>query len=257
MKRDSRTPESGAARPEPGLPLRRLMLLALLVVGLPAAFAIGIDPDRGLDALRQHYPQLLRFAVGEPLLAPLVFMMVYSLAVATSLPGAAVLTMIGGFLFGWVHGTAYVLLAATVAASAVFMFARGALFETVRTRASPSIRRFAAGFRRNSLSYVFVLYLVPIFPYGMIIALPAACGVRLPAFVFSAFFGIVPGTVLLTFLGAQIGGALLGSPSFDMASLLTPKILLAAAGLAALSLLPVVYRAGPWQYLKAIRSRES
>jgi uncharacterized membrane protein YdjX (TVP38/TMEM64 family) len=253
MRRDSRPANGGQ---EQGLPLRRLVLLALLVIGLPAAFAIGIDPDRGLDALRQHYPDLMRFAAGEPLLAPLVFMMVYGLAVATSLPGVAVLTMIGGFLFGWLHGTLYVLLAATLAASAVFAFARGPLFKTVHTRASPSVRRFAAGFRRNAVSYVFALHLVPILPYGMIIALPAACGVRLPAFAFSAFFGIVPGTVLLAYLGAHIGGALLGSPSFNPASLLTPKVLLAAAGLALLSLLPVIYRAGPWQYLKAIRSQD-
>jgi uncharacterized membrane protein YdjX (TVP38/TMEM64 family) len=249
-------PEGEPVQPSAGLPLRRLVLLALLVIGLPAAFAIGIDPDRGLDALRQHYPQLLRFAAGEPLLAPLVFMVIYGLAVAASLPGVAVLTMIGGFLFGWLHGTLYVLLAATVAATTVFLFARGPLFKTMRTRASPSLRRFAAGFRRNAVSYVFVLHLVPILPYGMIIALPAACGVRLPAFVFSAFLGLVPGTVLLAYLGAHIGGALLGSPSFDIASLLTPNVLLAAAGLAALSLLPVIIRAGPWQSLKGIGSKE-
>lgn len=239
------------------LPVRRLALLALLVVGLPLAFTLGVDADGGLDALRRHHPNLLRFAAGEPLLAPLSFILIYGLAVAASLPGIAVLTMIGGFLFGWLHGTIYVLLAVTIAASAMFVFARSALAGAMRARASPSIRRFARAFRRHGLSYVFVLYLIPIFPYGMIIALPAACGVPLPAFMFSAFCGLIPGTLLLAYLGAHIGSALLSNPVFDLANLLTPEILLAAAGLALLSLLPVAYQAGPWQYLKSTRSKTS
>lgn len=255
MDEERGTPEHGRRRRVVRLPVGSLALLLLFIVVLPAAFAVGIDAEGGLAAVRRYHLELLRFVAGEPLVAPLIFMLVYGAAVATSLPGVAVLTMIGGFLFGWLHATIYVVLAATIAATAIFMLARGALAGTVRGRTGPSVRRFARSFRRNASSYVFVLHLVPILPYGMIIALPAACGVRLPVFAFSAFCGIIPGTLLLAYLGAGVGGVLFSSAHFDPVSLLTPGILFAAGALAVLSLLPVAYRAGPWQYLKGLRSR--
>lgn len=224
------------------LPIKRLSLLGLLIFGVPIAVAIMVDGEMGLDALRRHQLELLRFVVGEPLLAALIFMAAYALAVATSLPGIALLTMLGGLLFGWIEGTVYVLLAATVSSVAMFVFARSTLAEAVRARAGTVVGRFAQGFRNHALSFVFVLHLVPIFPYGMIIALPAACGVRLPSFLAGAFFGLLPGTLLLTHLGAGLGHILRQTGPLELSSFLTPQILGALIGLLLLSLLPLVFR---------------
>lgn len=224
------------------LPIKRLSLLGLLIVAVPVAVAITVDGEMGLDALRRHQLDLLRFVVSEPVLAALIFMAAYALAVATSLPGIALLTMLGGFLFGWVEGTIYVLLAATISSTAMFMFARSALAEAIRSRAGTIVGRFAAGFRRHALSFVFVLHLVPIFPYGMIIALPAACGVRLPSFLVGAILGLLPGTLLLAHLGAGLGHILRQSGPLELSAFLTPQIVGALVGLALLSLLPLVFR---------------
>ena len=145
-------------------------------------------------------------------------------------------------LHGWVEGTIYVLLAATVSSTAMFMFARSALAEAIRARAGSMVGRFTAGFREHALSFVFVLHLVPIFPHGMIIALPAACGVRLPRFLLGAFLGLLPGTLLLAHLGAGLGHILRQSGPLELSAFLTPQILGALAGLILLSLLPLVFR---------------
>ena len=116
-------------------------------------------------------------------------------------PGVAILTVIGGYLFGWLHGTALVLIAATVGASAVFLLTRSAFGDRLRARAGPAVQRFAEGFRRNALSYGFVLNVVPIFPYALIILVPAACGVPLLTFLAGMFLGLVPGTFLFAGLG--------------------------------------------------------
>ena len=108
---------------------------------------------------------------------------IYAFAVAISVPGVQLLAVIGGWLFGWLHGTIYVAVAATIAASAVFLLARSALAQALRERAGPAIQRFADGFRDHAPSYVFVLHLVPVFPYAVVNTLPAACGVRLRTFV--------------------------------------------------------------------------
>jgi uncharacterized membrane protein YdjX (TVP38/TMEM64 family) len=228
----------------PGLPIYRLSLLGLLVVGFPAVFLVAFDSHLGLDVLRRHQLQLLGFVAGEPVLASLLFMAVYAIAVAVSLPGAALLTMVAGYLFGWLEGSLYVLIAAVLASFAVFLLARSALAETVRIRAGPSIQRFAEGFRTRALVYVCILFLVPVFPYGMIIALPAAFGVKIVTFLLGTFLGLLPGTFLLAHLGEGLGAILTGTQPFQLASFMTPQIVVPTLGLAGLCLLPLAWRLG-------------
>lgn len=216
-----------------------LILFLLMATGL----ALGLDAGFAIEAFQRHHRALLGFVSAAPLLASVAFMAIYAAAVAISVPGVAMLTVIGGYLFGWLQGSIYVLLAATLAATAVFVLARGAIGEAVRGRTGRSLRQFAEGFRANAWSYVFVLHLVPIFPYAMVIGLPAACGVRLRSFVFGAFFGVLPGTLLLAHLGSGLGEVLAANLPLTPASFLTPRIILALIGLAALALLPVAYRA--------------
>lgn len=219
-----------------------LALLALLVVGLPLAFAIGLDGHDSLAALRRHHLQLLGFVAVEPLAASLLFMIVFALSVAISLPGVSLLTMIGGFLFGWLPAAIFAQVAATIAAALVFVLAKRAFASPLEASSGPTIRRFADGFKRNALSYVFLLNLIPVLPFGMVIALPAACGVRLWTFLIGGFLGILPGTILLSHLGAGLGDIIRRQGSLELATLLTPQILMAIAGLAALSLLPLAFR---------------
>jgi uncharacterized membrane protein YdjX (TVP38/TMEM64 family) len=224
------------------LPLGWLALLGLLTVGLPLAFALGFDGDDGLDALRRHHLDLVSFVAVKPVVASLVFVFLFALSVAISLPGVSFLTMVGGFLFGWMPATALAQVAATAAAVAVFIVARRALHGPVDTHAGPTVRRFSDGFKRNAFGYVMLLHLVPIFPFGMAIALPAACGVRLWTFVIAGFLGVLPSTILLAHLGSGLGGILRSQGPIDLASFLTPQILLAVAGLGALSLLALSLR---------------
>ena len=236
-------PLLGKQRPTPAsLPYYRLSLLGILVLVVPVALIFSLDEQLGLDALRRHEWAVFRFVAGEPIAASVLFMAGYGLAVAVSLPGAALLTMLAGYLFGWLHGAICVLVASTVASTALFVFARGTLAGT-RRRVGPTVRRLARAFRTNAPSYVFMLHLVPVFPYGMIIALPAACGVRLPTFVVSAFLGILPGTLLLAYLGNEIGRLLTAPGGIQPAALLRPDILGTAAALVALCLLPLAYQA--------------
>jgi uncharacterized membrane protein YdjX (TVP38/TMEM64 family) len=229
------------------LPIYRLSLLALLIVGFPTLFLVAFDSHLGLDVLRRHQIEVLGFVAGQPVLAPLLFMVVYAVAVAVSLPGAALLTMVAGYLFGWLEGSLYVLVAAVLASLGVFLLARSALAETVRVRAGPSIQRFAQGFRTRALAYVFVLFLVPVFPYGMIIALPAAFGVKIATFLLGTLLGLLPGTLLLAHLGEGLGAILTGTQPFQLASFATPQIVLPALGLGVLCLLPLAWRLGLWR----------
>lgn len=220
----------------------RLIVLGLIVVAIPVGLAFGIDGEDGLAIFREHQFTLIGLVAGEPVLTSLGFMLIYGAAAAVSLPGVSVLTMVGGYLFGWVHGSVVALIAGTVAATAVFAFARGTLAGVIRARAGSSIGRFAERFQQHAFRYTFLLHLVPVFPHGMIIAVPAACGVRLPTYIAGALLGFLPGTLLLAYLGEEVGFLLLNSSSIDLRALLQPDILAAVAGVLALSLLPLGFR---------------
>lgn len=225
--------------------LSRLCLIAMIgLAGLGAMSAIflGFDDRFGLDLLRRHQYDLLTFVTSKPVLAGLLFTVIYALVVAASVPGLAVMTMIGGYLFGWGLGTVYTMIAATIASACIFLIARSALGAAMREKAGPMIQRFAKGFNESALSYVFVMHLIPIFPYMVVTILPAACGVPLPVYMFSAFFGILPATILLSRVGAGLGDVLAQEGAVDPSSFMTTDIMLSLAGLALLALLPVLYR---------------
>ncbi len=229
----------------PNSPLPRLSLIAmigLLSVGAVSVIFLGIDDRIGIDLLRQHQDTLIGFVTSKPVLAGLLFTTIYALVVATSVPGLAVLTMAGGYLFGWWLGAIYTMIAATAASAVIFLLARSAFGAAMRERAGPMIQRFARGFKESALSYVFIMHLVPIFPYMVVTTLPAACGVPLHIYMFSAFFGILPATVLLSRVGAGLGDVLATDGPIDPSSFLTADIVLSLAGLALLALLPVIYR---------------
>lgn len=219
-----------------------LLTVASILGAAIASLALGLDLGLALELMREHHSWLLGFVAGAPVLASMLFMVIYAAAVAISVPGVAILTVIGGYLFGWFHGTALVLIAATIGASAVFLVTRSAIGDRLRARAGPAVQRFADGFRRNALSYGFVLNVVPFFPYAVIILVPAVCGVPLFTFVAGLFLGMVPGTFLFAGLGDGLDHVLTSGVPLRPTSLLTPEIVLSLSGLAALALVPVVWR---------------
>jgi uncharacterized membrane protein YdjX (TVP38/TMEM64 family) len=169
-------------------------------------------------------------------------MAVYVVAVAMSLPGGTVLSLIGGFLFGAVVSTGLVVVSATLGATILFVIAKSALGDALRVRAGPWMDKLAKGFQENELSYLLVLRLVPLFPFFVVNLVPAFLGVRLRDYVLATFFGIIPGTFVYNLADAGLGSILDSGEDFTVASVLTTEIKLALFGLAVLALLPVVYK---------------
>ena len=226
----------------PGFSFRRLLPLLVLVAGLLAFFAFDLDRYVSFDALRMHRGELLAFVAEHRLWAGLAFMAIYVAAVALSLPGGTVLSLIGGFLFGALVSTCLVVVSATLGATILFVIAKSALGDPLRAKAGPWMERLAEGFQKNELSYLLFLRLVPLFPFFVVNLVPAFLGVRLRDYVLATFFGIIPGTFVYNLAGAGLGSILDSGEDFTVSSVLTPEVKLALFGLAALALLPVVYK---------------
>ncbi len=222
--------------------LRRFLPLAILLLAIVAAFALGLDDYLSLDQLERHRTQLLDWVERHPRSAPLAFILIYAAVVALSIPGGAILTMAGGFLFGVVAGASYVVIAATIGATIVFLIARTALGDSLRRRAAPGVCRMEAGFRENALNYLLFLRLIPVFPFWLVNLVPAFLGVPLTTFLVATLLGIIPGSLVYASVGNGLGAVFDAGGRPDLGIIFEPEIILPILGLAVLALLPVLYK---------------
>ena len=222
--------------------MNKFVPLGVLAAGIAAFFALGLDQYVSFETLREHRDVLANFVANNPLLAPLAFMVIYCVVVAFSLPGGAIMTIAGGFLFGTVLGTAWVVLSATTGATILFVIAKTSLGDPLRARAGPWLKKMESGFRENALSYLLVLRLIPLFPFFVVNLVPAFLGVPWRTYVMATFIGIIPGTIVYATVGAGLGSIFDRNKSFTASGVMTPEIITALIGLALLSLLPVAYK---------------
>lgn len=222
--------------------VKRLVPLAVLVAAIGAAFSLGLHERLSIDSLREHRAFLNGIVADHSLLAALAFIAIYTASTALSLPGGVVLTVAGGFLFGTLFGAIYVLFAATLGATVVFLIARTALGSALRDRAGPFLQRMEAGFKENALSYLLVLRLIPLFPFFVVNLVPAFLGVPLRTYMLGTFVGIIPGTLVFILAGAGLGSVFDQGGEFTVGSVLTPQVVAGLVGLSLLSLMPVVYK---------------
>jgi uncharacterized membrane protein YdjX (TVP38/TMEM64 family) len=217
---------------------RRLLPLGVLVTAWIAFMLAGGYRYLTFSALAQNRDWLCGLVQQWGILSGFVYIVVYATLVALSVPGAVILTIAGGFLFGtWVGGLCAVI-GATVGATAIFLAARGGLGGLAQ-RAGRFVGKLEAGFREDAFNYLLVLRLVPIFPFWLVNLVPALVGVRLPTYVLATFLGILPGTFVFASLGNGLG-SLVEEP--DLAIIFKPSLLVPIVGLALLALVPVGYK---------------
>ncbi len=216
-----------------------LILIAMVVV---LFMALDLGRFTSFESLKEHREALNGWVSMHPLLAPLAYMLFYIVIVAFSLPGGAVMTIGGGFLFGAFLGGIYAVAGATIGATALFLVAKTSIGDFLMSKAGPGINRLQAGFSDNAMSYMFVLRLVPIFPFFLVNLAPAFLGVSLRVYLIATFFGIMPATFVYALAGSGLGSVFDQGGEFSIQSILTPEMMAALVGLALLSLIPVAYK---------------
>ncbi len=233
---------SGNGAPRRVARLRRASPLVLLLLVAAAVFATGAHEMLSLETLRRHRLLLVDLVAAHPAASAALYVLLYAAATALSIPGALVLTLVGGFLFGTLLATLLVVIGATTGAVLLFLIARTALGEPLRARAGPWLASLAEGFRADAFSYLLVLRLVPLFPFWLVNLVPALLGVPLRTFALATALGIVPGSLVFASVGAGLGHLLERGEEPDLDLILEPRVLLPLLGLATLALLPVLWR---------------
>ena len=222
--------------------LVHILPVLVLVAGFIAFFATGAYEYVSFDSLREHRATLQHWVMTHAVIAILVYFLTYVVVIAFSLPGGLLMTTLGGFLFGTWFGGAVVVVAATLGAILLFLAARTAVGNMLRTKAGSTIDRMEAGFRQNAMSYLLVLRLVPLFPFFLVNLVPAFLGVRLSTNVIATFFGIIPGTFVYASVGNGFGAIFDRGGEPDFGIIYNPEIIGPLLALAVLSCLPIAYK---------------
>ncbi len=222
--------------------LRRILPIAVLIAGFVAFFALDLNAYVSLDALKENRETLRMLVEENGVLAIVGFAVIYAVVVAFSLPGGAIMTITGGFLFGAIGGGLIVVVGATVGATILFLVTRTALGDVFRAKAGPFIARMEDGFRSNALSYLLVLRLIPLFPFWLVNLVPAFLGVSTATYVLGTFIGIIPGTFVYASVGNGLGALIDAGQDPDLGIIFRLDILGPLVGLAVLALLPVLYK---------------
>ncbi|KZL28232.1 TVP38/TMEM64 family protein [Pseudovibrio sp. Ad37] len=244
---DNKSPAEGAL----GFIKRWGLLFVILAV---SAYGIsqGWHQQITISNLIKNQQLLSGYLAEYPILTPLIYFVVYTLAVALSFPGASLLTIAGGFLFGWFFGGLLTVLAATIGASLLFIAAKTSVGATLKARAGPFLDKMSEGFRKNAFSYLLFLRLTPVFPFWLVNIAPALFHVPLSTYLIATFVGIIPGTFAYAFVGAGLDSVILaqeqanpgcsaaGTCEVEISALITPELIWAFAALGLVALIPPI-----------------
>jgi uncharacterized membrane protein YdjX (TVP38/TMEM64 family) len=222
---------------------RNLPLIALVLGGGLGWWLLG---DRiSFQALSDNREALIALRDDHYLAAVAGFIAVYTLIVAFSLPGATIATLTGGFLFATFPGALFNITGATLGATAIFLAARSGIGARMAARLEGSeglVKRIKDGIDENQWSMLFLMRLLPVVPFFIANLIPAFLDVPRHRFVISTFFGIMPGAVVYTSVGAGLSDVFARGEAPDLGLIFEPQILLPLLGLSGLALLPVIVK---------------
>jgi uncharacterized membrane protein YdjX (TVP38/TMEM64 family) len=248
------TPAKAMVRPS----LSRYLPALLIVAAMGAFYALGLHRYLSLQGIIDNREALAQAVAAHGVLAIAIFAAVYAAAVAVSFPGASLLSIAAGFLFGIMAGGTVVVIAATLGACTVFLAARTSLGEGMANRAGPFLARLRDGFRDDAFSYLLALRLAPVFPFWLVNLAPALLGVELRTYALATLIGIIPGSFAFTAIGAGLDSVIAAQKvsydaclasgasgcqlTIDPSALVTHQLLLALGGLAVVAMIPIALK---------------
>jgi uncharacterized membrane protein YdjX (TVP38/TMEM64 family) len=213
-----------------------------IIIGVAIAVAIGafffFDLGRllSLTALKENRDHLLAFTEAHYAIAVGLFVLTYIVVTSLSLPGAAILTLAGGFLFGPVCATVFVNIGATTGATLAFLAARYLLRDWVEQKFGNTLGPIQAGFSKNAFNYLITLRLIPLFPFFLVNMVSGLTRVRIGTYVAATAIGIIPGSFVFAYAGRQLGSI------NSLQEIASPNVLLAFTLLGLLALVPILYK---------------
>tara|TARA_R110002111_G_scaffold143696_2_gene209807 strand:- start:6625 stop:8823 length:2199 start_codon:yes stop_codon:yes gene_type:complete len=203
--------------------MKKIILLTVIAAMVTGFFYFDLNHLLTLDGLKSGLTQFESWRVARPLLVGGAFLLLYVVVTALSLPGAAIMTLAAGALFGLMWGTVIVSFASSIGATLAFLVSRYLLSDTVQKRFGDRLKPINEGVAKDGAFYLFTLRLVPIFPFFLINLLLGLTPIRAATFYWVSQLGMLAGTLVFVNAGTQL--AQLDS----LSGILSPSLLLSFA----------------------------
>lgn len=216
--------------------LGKILISLIIACAIGLFFYLDLSRFLSLDALKAHRDQLLVFTEAHYAAAVGLFILTYIVVTGLSLPGAVILTLAGGFLFGSVVGTLYVNLGATTGATLAFLAARYVLRDWVEQRFGKWLGPVQEGFANHAFNYLMTLRLIPLFPFFVVNLVSGLTRMTLGTYVAATALGIIPGSFVYAYAGRQLGTI------NSLKEIASPNVITAFVLLGALALVPNFYK---------------
>lgn len=185
--------------------IKKIAVIAVVALAIAAWFTFDIGSYLQFDSLQQRVGDLRSWYEGNPLLAGLIFFACYVAVTALSLPGAAVMTLAAGALFGFWFALLLVSFASSIGATLAYLVSRVVLRDWVQQRFSRHLGAVNSGFEKDGAFYLFSLRLVPVFPFFLINLLMGLLPIRIWTFYWVSQLGMLAGTAVFVNAGTQLG----------------------------------------------------
>ncbi len=195
-----------------------------------------------LESFRTHQIGIVKFIQSDYYVSILIFIGLYVFSTALSIPGALILTMVGGYLFGAFLGALFSLIGATLGASILFIAARSAFGELFKPKIGSSIERMRNELTKNAFFYLLFLRLAPVFPFFVVNIAPAFLNISFFNYFFASFLGMIPGAAVYALMGSGLNKTVVAGEGFDDIPNISFEFFAGLVGLAILSLIPILIR---------------
>ena len=198
---------------------KKWLLLALIIGLVIAFFAFDLKQYLTFTYLKEQKDTFIAFYEAHPVATIAGYMLIYISVTALSLPGAAIMTLAGGAIFGLVLGTVLVSFASSIGATLAFLVSRYLLGESIQAKFSDRLEEINKGIERDGAMYLFTLRLIPAVPFFVINVVMGLTSMRALTFYAVSQLGMLPGTVVFINAGTQLA-------QLDSASgILSPKLI--------------------------------
>ncbi|WP_196159623.1 TVP38/TMEM64 family protein [Reinekea sp. G2M2-21] len=215
--------------------MKKFILLGVFAIAVGAYFYFDLGQWLTLDQLKAQQTGLEQYRAQHPVLVALVYILTYIVVTALSLPGATILTLSGGAIFGVVWGTVFANISATIGATLAFLIARFVIGDWVQQKFGERISVINKGIEQDGAFYLFSLRLVPLFPFFIINVVMGLTKIKTLTFFWVSSVGMIAGAAVYANAGTQL--AKLDS----LAGIASPGLLISFA---LLGLFPLIARKG-------------
>ncbi len=189
----------------------KILLLVILAAAVAAFFVLDLQQYFSLDYFKSQRAVIDAYVATHPLQAGLIFFVIYVAVTGLSLPGAAIMTLVGGAVFGLLWGTVLVSFASSAGATLAFLASRFLLRDWVQARFGDKLKPINDGVAKEGAFYLFALRLVPAFPFFVINLVMGLTQIRSVTFYWVSQLGMLAGTLVFVYAGTQLGAFKIGA----------------------------------------------